>query len=104
MEIVSYCKFGLVRSLMSKVVHTNETGKILSFLSIMGAALHIMGGTAYRQVYNATLEFFPASEILLKASLWVVCAIPSYLVFKHRKRIDTWNENVHVQEAMIGHI
>ena len=68
-EILGFCKFGLIRTLISKCVNSNETGKMFSFLAIIVNIWRIIGATAYRQLYNATLETFPASEILMKAIL-----------------------------------
>ena len=89
-EILGFCKYGLLRTITSKCVDSNETGKMYSFLAILRGLLQVAGSTAYRQLYNATLDVFPATEILMKASLYVICGGFSYSVYRQRWRIDTW--------------
>ena len=87
-EILGFCKYGLIRTITSKCVDSNETGKMYSFLAILRGLLQVAGSTAYRQLYNSTLDVFPAAEILLKASLYVICGGMAYLVYRQRWRID----------------
>ena len=82
-----------MRSITSKCVDSHETGKMLSFMTILLKAPSLAAGSsAFRQLYNATLDIFPASAILMKASLCTICGVLSYVVYCHRWRVDTWNE------------
>ena len=85
-----------MRALISKCVEMHETGKMFSALAIGFALFPLAGGPAYRQLYNYTLEYFPASEILLKASLYTLLFKLSLYVWWKRNRIENWkksNEN-----------
>ena len=93
MELLSWCKFGLIRSLISKCVQSDETGKLFSIMAIMAAILHFAGGAAYRQLYSATLDTFPASEILMKGILFTFGGVLSLMVFQQKWRIESWNKS-----------
>ena len=93
MELLSWCKFGLIRSLISKCVQSDETGKLFSVMAIMAAILHFAGGAAYRQLYSATLDTFPASEILMKGILFTFGGVLSFMVYHHKWRIESWNSS-----------
>ena len=65
---------------------------MLSFMTILLKAPSLAAGSsAFRQLYNATLDVFPASAILMKASLCSICAVLSFVVYSQRWRIDIWN-------------
>ena len=93
MELLSWCKFGLIRSLISKCVQSDETGKLFSIMAIMAAILHFAGGAAYRQLYSATLDTFPASEILMKGILFTFGGVLSLMVYQQKWRIESWNKS-----------
>ena len=92
-EILSFTKWGLMRALISKCVERNETGKMFSALAIGFALFPLAGGPAYRQLYNYTLEYFPASEILMKASLYTALAVLSLYVWFKKNRIENWKKS-----------
>ena len=82
-----------MRALISKCVERNETGKMFSALAIGFALFPLAGGPAYRQLYNYTLEYFPASEILMKASLYTALAVLSLYVWFKKNRIENWKKS-----------
>ena len=49
---VAFCKFGLVRSLLSKCIEPHETGKIFSALAIVCALMPTIANPVFRQLYN----------------------------------------------------
>ena len=91
-EILGFCKYSIMRSIASKCVHAHETGKTFSFFAILVSIFHIIGSTTYRQLYNVTVDVFPAASILLKGMLWVLCGVLSFVVYCHKWRIDDWTE------------
>ena len=54
-----------------------------SALAIFAAA----GNPAFRQVYDATLDTFPAAEILLAGSIYFISAILNFVIYHQRWRI-----------------
>ena len=91
-QMLGQCKFGLVRSLLSKCVAPHETGKIFSALAISLAIMPILGNPAFRKLYSSTLDTFPAAEILLAAAILTLSAILNFVVFTQRWRIVDTNE------------
>ena len=91
-ELLGFCKYSIMRSIASKCVQAHETGKTFSFFAILVSIFHIVGSTTFRQLYNATVDLFPATTILLKGMLWVVCGTLSFLVYWQKWRMDDWND------------
>ena len=91
MELLALIKYGLIRSLMSKCVHPNETGKIFSACALWRSTFGLIGGLAYRQLYNATLDTFPAAEILMKGILYFFVSLGSFTIYLQKWRIDDWS-------------
>ena len=91
MELLAIIKYGLIRSVISKCVQSDETGKIFSALALWCAAFQLIGNTAYRQLYNATLDTFPASEIVMKGVLYFFGSLLSFMLFLQKWRIDDWS-------------
>lgn len=58
----------VLRSITSKLVPINERGIIFAFLSVCDNAVPLFSGVIYTQVYNATLDTYPA------AIFWVTFA------------------------------
>ena len=74
---------------MSKSVQSDETGKMYSALAILCAAMPLIGNPAFRRLYDATLDTFPAAEILLAATIYAIAAILNLLLYAQRRKIDT---------------
>ena len=91
MELLAFLKYGLIRSLMSKCVQPNETGKIFSACALWRSTFGLIGGLAYRQLYNATLDTFPAAEILMKGILYFFGSLISFTLYLQKWRIDDWS-------------
>ena len=87
-ELMGYCKSGLVRAIRSRTVDADETVKMYSALAIFAVAMPLAGNPAFRQVYNATLDTFPAAEILLAASILFISAILNFVIYHQRWRIN----------------
>ena len=93
MELLAFLKYGLIRSLMSKCVQPNETGKIFSACALWRSTFGLIGGLAYRQLYNATLDTFPAAEILMKGILYFFVSLGSFTIYLQKWRIDDWSKS-----------
>ena len=109
MELLAIIKYGLIRSVISKCVQSDETGKIFSALALWCAAFQLIGNTAYRQLYNATLDTFPASEIVMKGVLYFFGSLLSFMLFLQKWRIDDWSTSpeiprVNYHEYEISHM
>ena len=94
LEILAFIKFGLIRSIISKCVESNETGKFYSALAIIASIFHLIGSVLYRQVYNATLATFPAAEIVMKGIIYTIGSASSFMLFLNKWRIEDWNRDI----------
>jgi hypothetical protein len=65
---LGYCKYGLVRSLLSNCIDPSEVGKVFSLLSVIASVAPIAGNPLFRQLYNKTLNTFPGAIFLLFGS------------------------------------
>ena len=101
---IGYAKFALVRSLISKCVDPEETGKIYSVFAIIKAIVPLMANPIYRQLYNHTLSYFAGAEVVMSACA-IFAAILLNLYFytqRHRlqmvddkpKKVKKLNENI----------
>ena len=84
-------KYGVVRSLLSKCVSQDETGKVYGPLAIMGAVIPMIGNVAHRKLYNNTLETFPAAEIILTGCVLLLASVLNFVIYTQKWRIDLYN-------------
>ena len=82
-------KYGLVRSMLSKCIEPQETGKIFSVLAIMVALTPIIANPIFQQLYNWTLPIFPAAEIILAASVMCISALLNFYIYTQRHCMDS---------------
>lgn len=87
--ILNYCKFGLVRSLLSKCIESHETGKIFSALAIFSAIVPLLANPIYRQVYNWTLPFFPGAVMIMAAVVLGISTLLNLYLYSQRYRMNT---------------
>ena len=81
------CKFGLVRSLLSKCVSQNELGKMFTIFAISIGLVPLISNFVFRQLYNATLTHFPGAEIVLAACCLCLTAILNFYLYTQRDRM-----------------
>ena len=84
-------KYGVTRSLLTKCVSQDETGKVYGPLAIMGAVIPMIGNVAHRKLYNNTLETFPAAEIMLTACILLLASVLNFVIYTQKWRIDLYN-------------
>lgn len=87
--MLGFCKYSLVRALLSQCIEPNETGKMFSALAIFAALMPLMSNPIFRQLYNHTLDTFPAAEILLATAILTTSAILNFVVYIHRGRLKS---------------
>ena len=85
---MNYCKFGLVRSLLSKCIESHETGKIFSALAIFSAIVPLLANPIYRQVYNWTLPFFPGAVMIMAACVLGISTLLNLYLYSQRYRMN----------------
>lgn len=61
-----------MRSLISKVVATDELGRVYSVMSIIETAIQPVAIIAYSQIYGDTIQTFPATFFFLTIGLLVI--------------------------------
>ena len=91
-QILGFVKFGLVRSLLSKCVDRDETGKIFSSLAIFTCLAPMLANVVFRQVYNLTLATFPGAEMVMAAGILIISAILNFYLYTQRHRMSTSEE------------
>ncbi len=96
---LGYCKYAVVRSLMSKCVEPHEVGKIFSVIAVVSATTPIGGNPLFRHLYNYTMSTFPGAFFILFATLQFVAASLSLFIYFKRQEIkncleETCQENL----------
>ena len=86
-QLMGSCKYGLVRSLLSKCVNSDETGKMFSALAILSALMPLLSNPVFRGLYNKTLDTFPAAEILLATAILFTSTVGNFVVYTQKWRI-----------------
>ena len=69
----------MCRSLLSKVVESEEVGRVFSVLSLLAAVSTSLVSAAFMKLYNQTLATLPGAYLLLASGLAVV-TIPVNLI------------------------
>ena len=85
---IGYAKFALVRSLISKCVDPEETGKIYSVFAIIKAIVPLMANPIYRQLYNHTLSYFAGAEVVLSACTMFAAILLNLYFYTQRHRLQ----------------
>ena len=102
-QFLSFCKYGLIRSLLSKCVGKFETGKIFSALAIVSAVVPFAGNPAFRKLYSNTIDTFPSAEILLASAVALLTAVLNFILYtqKHRmlKNEDSEDKEMNLKES-----
>jgi len=84
---LGYCKYSLVRSLLSKCISLDEVGKAFSILAVVAALGPVAGNPVFRQLYNATIDTFPGSIFLLAASITLVAMAGNFFIYTKRDKL-----------------
>ncbi len=90
---MGYCKYAVVRSLLSKCIDTNEVGKVFSMLAVIASVAPIGGNPLFRQLYNQTLSTFPGAVFLLFAALLFLAGCVNLFLYFSRDKIKTAADN-----------
>ena len=69
----------MCRSVLSKMVESEEVGRVFSVLSLLAAVSTSLVSAAFMKLYNQTLATLPGAYLLLASGLAVV-TIPINLV------------------------
>lgn len=69
MEIFSGTSFIATRSIASKLVNSDELGKVNSLLSMSESLMPVIYGPLYANMYSATMDFMPGAYFLLGGAL-----------------------------------
>ena len=85
--VFGYCKFGIVRSLLSKSVDANEVGKFFSLLALVSAVAPMFGNPAFRQLYNYTLDYCPGMFLYVSAGITTIAAAANIFIFIKRDHL-----------------
>jgi PCFT/HCP family folate transporter-like MFS transporter 1/3 len=89
---IGYCKFGIIRSLLSKFIEPDEVGKVFSLLAIISAVGPMVGNPVFRQLYNYTISIYPGTMFLFFAALLFVAMSAAGFVYFKSSEIDQCQE------------
>ncbi|KAG6465758.1 hypothetical protein O3G_MSEX015371, partial [Manduca sexta] len=85
-EIFNGTSFIAMRSIASKLVNSEELGKVNSLFGLAEAMMPLVYGPLYSRVYMATLNILPGAVFLLGAGMTVpAVAIFGWMYFEQRK-------------------
>ena len=87
LQILAFCKFSLVRSLLSKCVEPEETGKMFSVLAIFCALMPLLANSTFRPLYSWTLPIFPGAILIMAGSLLTISALLNLYLYTQRHRM-----------------
>ena len=87
LTIISECKYGVFRSVVSRCVEDQDIGKVFSALSMIYQFVPLLSNPAFRQLYNKTLESFPGAEIVMSACAFYMTALINSYLYAQRDRI-----------------
>ncbi|KAG5889734.1 hypothetical protein JTB14_010208 [Gonioctena quinquepunctata] len=102
-EVLNATSFIAMRSIISKLVPSDELGKINSLFGLAEASVPLLYGPVYSKVYAATITFFPGAFYLVGAGL----TFPAVLIFiwlytQHRMDEKEKARNKLHEEKLIG--
>ncbi len=92
---MGFCKYSIVRALISKCIDPDEIGKVFSLLAVVAALTPVAGNPMFRQLYDATLQDFPGAIFILAGSLCLVAAFGNLFLFAKRDEMT----NVETRKA-----
>lgn len=91
--ILGYCKFAIIRSLLSKSIGADEVGKFFSLLALVSSVGPLIGSPAFRQLYNFTLNFCPGMSFYVSAGLTALAAAANVLIYFKREHLRQFEQN-----------
>ena len=100
--IIAFCKFGLVRSLLSKCVEPHETGKMFSALAIFCALMPTIANPAFRQLYNLTLPYFPGAYMIMAACVLCISTLFNFYLYTQRHRMLPIPKAIKIDKNVCG--
>ncbi len=66
-----------VRSMISKIIPRNETGKVNSFIATIDSITPLIASPVYNKLYQDTLGYFAGAMFLLSAAI----TVPPLIIF-----------------------
>ena len=85
--ILSFCKYSIARSLLSKCVEPQETGKMFSAVAIVSALVLLLANPIYRKIYNWSLPFFTGAVMVVSACTLGFSALLNFYLYTQRHRL-----------------
>ncbi|KAK5649903.1 hypothetical protein RI129_000932 [Pyrocoelia pectoralis] len=91
-EILNGTSFIAMRSIASKLVPSDELGKINSLIGVSEALMPLVYGPLYSATYAATMNTMPGAFFLLGGCLTLpACVIFGWMYLQHRKEVHLNN-------------
>ncbi|KAK3914808.1 Proton-coupled folate transporter [Frankliniella fusca] len=89
----------VLRSMTSKVVSIEERGKVFAILTVADSAVPLVSSVIYAQVYNATVETYPAAIYWVTvASMALVFIFILFVHFSMKKTLSTDIQTLQAEE------
>lgn len=101
-EIVNGTSFIAMRSIASKLVPTDELGKVNSLFGVCESLMPLVYGPMYSAIYAATMNTFPGTFFIAGGSMTMPAVFAFFWLYtEHRK--DRMLKEQKEPEAMINH-
>ncbi|CAG9834060.1 unnamed protein product [Diabrotica balteata] len=97
-EILNGTSFIAMRSIASKLVPTDELGKVNSLFGVCEALMPLLYGPMYNATYSATIHFMPGAFYILGGILTVPAVIIFAWMYLQSRRESTENTKVHMEK------
>ncbi|XP_022916345.1 probable peptidoglycan muropeptide transporter SLC46 isoform X2 [Onthophagus taurus] len=91
----------VIRSIVSKMISSDERGKIFSILAVADNAIPIVSGTLYSQVYNASIHTHPAAIYYLTIGTQVMVFLAALYIHFTTTNEDLIHDETDVIESCI---
>ena len=101
LTIISECKYGVFRSVVSRCVEDQDIGKVFSALAMIFQFVPLLSNPAFRQLYNKTLESFPGAEIVMSACAFYMTALINSYLYAQGDRIYNDRDSKNIIEEQI---
>ena len=86
--------------MLSKTVEANELGKALSGIAIVAAVVPFATAPAFRELYKATIDFFPDAITILAGAAILVAFDISAILHLNKEKMQRGSESLNSSDEL----